>query len=161
MRKLFQAAALTFVLAPSMILAQDLLAFVRAIQSGDYETAFKELQPLAAQGNAIAQYNLGVMYGDGMGVPQDYAEAMKWFRLAAAQGDASAQYNLGVMYEDGQGGPQDKQTAQMWLNTASANGSEQAGKWRDELAAEMTLLDISEAQRRARACMASSYQDCD
>ena len=47
----------------------------------------------------MAQYNLGVMYDNGDGVPQDYKEAVKWYRLAAEQGDASAQYNLGLMYE--------------------------------------------------------------
>ena len=53
------------------------------------------LRPLADQGDATAQYDLGLMYAKGQGVPQDYAEAVKWFRKAADQGDASAQYNLG------------------------------------------------------------------
>ena len=43
-----------------------------------------------------AQYNLGVMYENGQGVPQDYKTAVKWYRLAAEQGDAGAQFNLGV-----------------------------------------------------------------
>jgi uncharacterized protein len=55
----------------------------------------------AEQGYAEAQYNLGVMYGNGNGVVQDYAEAVKWYRLAAEQGNAKAQNNLGVMYEYG------------------------------------------------------------
>ena len=46
-----------------------------------------------------AQYNLGVMYDNGEGVPQDYKEAVKWYRLAAEQGNANAQTNLGNMYE--------------------------------------------------------------
>ena len=40
----------------------------------------------AEQGYDIAQYNLGVMYENGQGVPQDYKEAVKWYRLAAEQG---------------------------------------------------------------------------
>ena len=52
----------------------------------------------AAQGHATAQYNLGVRYGSGEGVPQDDIEAVIWYRLAAAQGHATAQYNLGVRY---------------------------------------------------------------
>ena len=70
-----------------------------AAQSGDFATALKEGQPLAEQGNATAQSNLGVMYYNGKGVIQDYAEAFKWYRLAAEQGYATAQSNLGVMYE--------------------------------------------------------------
>ena len=46
-------------------------------------TALEELLSLAEQGNATAQYRLGVMYDGGFGVAQDYAEAMKWYRLAA------------------------------------------------------------------------------
>jgi TPR repeat protein len=52
----------------------------------------------ADQGDADAQFNLGVMYDTGRGVPQDDAEAERWYRLAADQGDANAQSNLGVMY---------------------------------------------------------------
>jgi TPR repeat protein len=43
-----------------------------AAQSGDFATALREWTPLAKQGNAGAQYNLGVMYDKGLGVPQDY-----------------------------------------------------------------------------------------
>ena len=68
-----------------------------AAQRGDYATAYRLWLPLANQGNASAQFNLGIMYRIGQGVPQDYAEAMKWYRKAAEQGDASAQFNLGVM----------------------------------------------------------------
>ena len=51
----------------------------------------------ADQGDASAQYNLGVMYHFGKGVPQNYAEAAKWYRLAADQGNANAQHSLGLM----------------------------------------------------------------
>ncbi|GAB6068870.1 hypothetical protein JCM13664_21910 [Methylothermus subterraneus] len=43
-----------------------------AANRGDYATALKEWRPLAEQGDAVAQYNLGVMYDNGLGVPQDY-----------------------------------------------------------------------------------------
>ena len=40
------------------------------------------------QGDASAQYNLGVMYATGRGVPEDGTEAVRWYRAAAEQGDA-------------------------------------------------------------------------
>jgi TPR repeat protein len=46
-----------------------------------------------AQGFAVAQFNLGVMYSDGQGVPQNDAEAVRWYRLAAEQGHAGAQFS--------------------------------------------------------------------
>ena len=62
-----------------------------AAQSGDYATALREWTPLAEQGNAAAQGNLGMMYAKGDGVPQDNKTAVKWYKLAAEQGVASAQ----------------------------------------------------------------------
>ena len=74
----------------------------------------------AKQGYASAQTNLGVMYHNGRGVPQDYKAAMKWRRLAAEQGYSPAQYNLGVMYDNGQGVPKDDKAAVKWSKTCAA-----------------------------------------
>ena len=103
--------------------AQDFDRGLAAAQSGDFETALKEWQPLAKQGNADGQYNLGLMYLNGDGVVQDYAEAVKWYRLAAAQSNMSAQNNLGVSYEYGQGVLQNNILSHMLYNIASANVS--------------------------------------
>ena len=85
----------------SPVAAQDFQKGLTAYQAGDYATALQEWKPLAEAGDAIAQYNLGVMYSNGKGVPQDYAEAVKWYRLAIDQGFAAAQFNLGLVYEYG------------------------------------------------------------
>ena len=60
---------------------------------GDYATALKEFRVLAEQGDAAAQYNLGLMYADGRGVPQNDKKAVRWFRLAAEKGNADAGWN--------------------------------------------------------------------
>ena len=72
-----------------------------AYDRGDYATALRLNKPLADQGHVHAQSNLGWMFGNGRGVPQNYAEAMKWFCLAADQGNAGAQFMLGVMFDGG------------------------------------------------------------
>jgi TPR repeat protein len=59
----------------------------------------KTLEERAEAGDAEAQYNLGWMYSNGDGVPQDHKEAVKWYRLAAGQGHAEALVNLGNMYK--------------------------------------------------------------
>jgi uncharacterized protein len=69
-----------------------------AYKRNDYAEAVKWFRLAAEQGVAQAQYNLGIIYLNGLGVPQDYAETAQWFRQAAEQGLAQAQYNLGVMY---------------------------------------------------------------
>jgi TPR repeat protein len=64
---------------------------------------FKKTKELAEKGDAVAQYNLAVLYTDGDGVLKDAVEGVKWFRKSAEQGLAEAQYNLGVCYRDGVG----------------------------------------------------------
>jgi len=76
------------------------------------------LLPLAKAGNADAQNNLGDMYSDGEGVPQNYGEAVRWYRLAAEQEYSWAQYNLGWMYLHGEGLPQDNVEALNWIQLA-------------------------------------------
>jgi TPR repeat protein len=93
-----------------------------AAQSGDFATALREWRPLAEQGHADAQYNLGVMYDEGRGVLQDDKTAVKWYTLAAEQGQAHAQFNLGLMYYNGEGVPQDYKTGVKWYTLAAGQG---------------------------------------
>jgi hypothetical protein len=99
---------------------------VAAYQRGDYTTALRLLRPLAEQGDADAQYNLGVLYVEGNGVPQDHAEAVRWFRKAADQRITKAQYNLGLMYDNGEGVPQDYAEAVKWYTYAALQGMAEA-----------------------------------
>ena len=124
---------------------------VEAYFKGDYATAMRLWRPLADQGDDNAQYNLGVMYERGQGVPQDYAQAVSWYRKAADQGHALAQSILGRMYENGRGVPQDYIQAHMWWNLAASQGLADAGKNRDTVAAMLTPAQIGEAQRLASA----------
>jgi hypothetical protein len=78
----------------------------------------------AEQGDAAAQYNLGVMYFEGHGVPKDETEAVKWWRKGAEQGDAGAQHNLGLAYSNGHGVPKDDVLAYKWILLAGAKQEE-------------------------------------
>src|SRR6267143_2569067 len=80
----------------------DFQAGMDANNRGDYATALREWRPLAEQGDVLAQYNLGILYFNGGGVPKDYQQALRWFRLAADQGEALAQTKIAIMYDDGQ-----------------------------------------------------------
>lgn len=121
-----------------------------AYNRGDYETAMKELRPLAAQGDASAQFTLGTMYDKGQGVSQDYQQAARWYTKAAEAGYASAQNNLASMYFMGEGVPQGYVLAHVWANLAASQGGEDAVKKRDAIASFMTPAQLAEAQQRAR-----------
>ncbi len=64
------------------------------------------------------------------------------------------------MYSLGTGMAQDDIAAHIWFNISNANGGG-AAESRDRVAVRLTPADLSKAQRRAKMCMASNYQDCD
>ena len=88
----------------------------------DYIEAVKWYRKAAEQGNAKAQCNLGVCYGNGRGVSKDESEAVKWYRKAAEQGNANAQFNLGVCYDNGRGVSKDESEAVKWYRKAAEQG---------------------------------------
>ena len=103
----------------------------------------------ALQGNAEAQYKLGVIYAKGRGVPQESVEALKWFRMAAEQGDILAQYNLGAMYANGEGIPVNYILAYQWWDLASEKGDLRANEFKLIIAERMTPDQVAEARKLA------------
>jgi TPR repeat protein len=102
--------------------AYDFDVGAAAYDRGDYGTAFRNWKPYADQGNAEAQYNLGLMYRVGRGVLQDDKEAVKWFAKAAEQGVAIAQFSLASMHYTGRGVPLDDREAIKWYTKAAEQG---------------------------------------
>jgi uncharacterized protein len=68
-----------------------------AAKQGDFATALREFKSLADRGDALAQYYMGDLYLNGLGVSQDTKVATKWFTLSAEQGNADAQNNLAAI----------------------------------------------------------------
>ena len=95
--------------------------------AAEYEPEALALYRKAAdQGDSDAQYNLGVAYDEGEGVPQDHQQAVAWYRKAAAQNHVRAQFNLAVSYDDGEGVAQDKKQAVHWYTKAAEQGDADA-----------------------------------
>ncbi|MDR1804558.1 MAG: sel1 repeat family protein [Treponema sp.] len=92
------------------------------------ETA-ERLQKAAEQGDADAQYKLGIFYVDGQGVPKDKAMAVEWFKKAAEQGNTEAQYKLGLLYFQPNDVLQDYAKAVEWFTKAVAKGHVEAKKF--------------------------------
>jgi hypothetical protein len=106
--------------------AADFDKALNAYEKGDYKTALEEWRISANQGDASAQYNLGLMYANGQGVSQDDTEAAQWFRRAAEQDLVQAQLNLSLMYMRGDGVPQDYTKASQWVRRAAEQGDVKA-----------------------------------
>ncbi len=119
----------------------------KAYTHGDYKKAIEELRDLAERGEARAQYDLGLLYDKGQGVPQSDKEAFHWYHRAAEQGDARAQYNLGLMHVNGQGVQRDYVEAYYWIDLAAEQGNKPALDARDFLLGTMTSEQIARAKR--------------
>jgi len=84
------------------------------------------LRSAAASGNPAAQYEVGLRYARGGGVPQDYGQAAYWFELAGKQNLAIAQYRLATLFEKGRGTAQDMEQARSWYERAAQAGNVKA-----------------------------------
>ena len=158
--KLLVPLAFSMLFGSGIATAADFNKGWAAWLSGDFKTALAEWTPLAEQGDAAAQIELGLMYENGQGVLENDKTAVKWYTKAAEQGYFSAQGALGLMYEYGDGVLTDNRRAYMWYNLASYNGSKVGGKSKNELAEKMTPADISKAQDMSSLCLESNYTDC-
>ncbi len=119
-------AALVFLVAVTAPAGARADAGYDAFERGDYEAAYREWRPHAEGGDAVAQYNLGMLYRVGRGVAQDYAMAARWYGLAAEQGDASAQLDLADLYAEGSFGEADDHAAADLYRRAALQGLAQA-----------------------------------
>ena len=139
------------------ILASLLLV---ALSTSSHADFFDDQLKLAEQGDAKAQSNLGLLYGNGLGVPENDKTAVMWYTKAAEQGHARAQTVLGTMYANGEGVPENDVKAYVWVSMAKANGDELAKEIIDVFKTEMTKEQIAKAQELAAKCYESDYKDC-
>jgi TPR repeat protein len=132
--------------------AQDFEKGLAAFEREDYAAAQGEWCPLAADGDAVAQYNLGIvaLYSKGRGNPRSYSEAVQWWLKAAKQGHRQAQYNLGWMYDRGHGVAQDDVLAHFWYGRSAAKGDKAGYIARTIVAKRMLSGQLAKAQAMAR-----------
>jgi len=140
---------ISLLMMAAAVLAADFAAGLTAWQKGDYAAALNEWRPLAEQGSRDAQYNVGLAYEGGKGVPQNYAEAAKWILRAANQGQIEAQHDLGAMYGRGEGVKRDYIQAYKWMSICAAKGNGGCASQRDLLAQKLKGAKLADAQRLA------------
>ncbi len=99
----------------------DFMKGWQAYQQGEFATALEQWTSSANDGDAVAQYNIGVMYDEGTGVERDVAKVIEWWSHAADQGHLMAQHNLALLFIE-RGGDGDFDEAAFWLKRAAANG---------------------------------------
>jgi hypothetical protein len=129
-----------------------------ATDHGAQAYSLGSLRKLADQGDADAQWQMGVRYHNGEGVPRDDVQAMRWFLRAAEQGHVIAQATLGAYYWAGRGVPQDFSKAYFWSAIALAQGDENSKSRLEGLASQMTREQVAAARQQAEAWIQSHNQ---
>ena len=111
----------------------------------------------ADQSHALAQFNLGMMYANGQGVPRNDVTAVMWFRKAADQGDPAAQFNLGVRCQRASMEPpqgealESRIEAYKWLHLAAAQGYHGSASACERVTLRMTREDVVDGNLRVAA----------
>ncbi len=126
----FIIAAVTLFLSPTPTTAQgagyaDREALHRAIdhlKREEFIDAYEILMPMALQGDAEAQFQIGWMYYFGQGLPANICIATIWYDKAARQGHVVAQRNMSSAYEMRYGVLRDYELSYRWLRQAMRNG---------------------------------------
>ena len=129
-----------------------------AVDRRGHPLSSDDLRKLAEQGDADAEWQLGILYHDGDGVPKDDAVAMQWYERAAEQGYVPAQSTLGAYYWAGRGIPQDLSKAYFWSQLALAQGDENSKSRLEGLSAQMTQSQVAAARQQAEAWLHAHNQ---
>ena len=114
-----------------------------------------DVRKLADQGDAEAQWQMGVRYHNGEDVPQDDVQAMQWFLRAAEQGHVAAQSALGAYYWAARGVREDLSKSYFWSAIALAQGDENSKSRLEGLASQMTRAQVLAARQQAEAWLRS------
>jgi len=97
-------------------------SWLRHLFNRSQSAALENTQTKADQGDAEAQFSLGLKFASSGGETPDYPKAAHWYLKAANQNHALAQFNLGLMFAGGQGVAQDEAKAVMWMRMAAQQG---------------------------------------
>ena len=123
---MYRIIAIVLLLAVQSASAVDFWAGSAYYLRGDFAAVLREWRPLAEQGDAQAQFYLGIMHTNGEGVPEDDRQAAYWFQKSARQGNPQSQYHLGILYANGAGVPEDDPQAVYWFRKSAEQGDARA-----------------------------------
>ncbi len=129
----------------------DFESGLEAYTVGSFEAAAREWAPLAENGDAAAQYHLGLLYEEGQGVEKSYDLARFWYLRSATQGYVDAYFALGEMYANGRGTVPDRSLAYHWYTMAGAAGHSRALELMGRFAPKLSTEQMAESDRITRA----------
>jgi len=143
----------------TVFLVVGFISFCLVQESKAELNVVEDIRSSAEQGDATAQYYLGLMYYEGESLQQDFQKATYWFTKAAEQGFWHAQRGLGMVYSEGKGVLQDYVMAYAWFEVAASQGDSSAKNLRDDIIEEMSQNQIEEGQKLSKELHEKIYNE--
>ena len=148
---------LVLVLTPLPVLA-GVQEGIDAMNSGDYEAAYREFSALAEEGDDIAMVTIGLWYHEGTGFPQDYSKALDWYLRAYARSNGDAYNNIGVMFRDGLGVPVNRSVSYaLFLLTHLRGLGSESTQYRANSNLRREIEATTDEQRTLGLCMTEIF----
>ena len=99
---------------PTLVSASAFEEGLDAYDIGKHSEAVELWTRLANDGHQGAQFNLEVMYEQGVGFSLDLKQAANLYKKVALKGDIAAQFAVAAMYEKGMGVELNLNEARKW-----------------------------------------------
>lgn len=149
--------ALAAALAAPLATANENDPYSKAIETygcGDYPKAFSLFMPLAQQGMAVAEYQIGLMTEQGQGTAANMSRAFEWYTKAAEKGVADAYYALGQLYSKGEVVAKDPAQAHALFDLAVKGGNKVAKDWLRMEAERLDAIGLAKSREYAQQWLA-------
>jgi len=133
---------------------------LKEYNNGNYESALNIWEPLAKEGVSNAQYNVGLMYHNGLGTKQDFEQAFKWLLKSSEQGNLNSIRLISTMYALGNGIKKDFIKSYMWAKIGADNDDQNSKILLDGLLKEMSNSEIDKANALVQECNNKEFKSC-
>ena len=133
---------------------------LKEYNNGNYESALNIWEPLAKEGVSNAQYNVGLMYHNGLGTKQDFEQAFKWLLKSSEQGNLNSIRLISTMYALGNGIKKDFIKSYMWAKIGADNDDQNSKILLDGLLKEMSNSEINKANALVQECNNKEFKGC-
>ena len=133
---------------------------LKEYNNGNYESALNIWEPLAKEGVSNAQYNVGLMYHNGLGTKQDFEQAFKWLLKSSEQGNLNSIRLISTMYALGNGIKKDFIKSYMWAKIGADNDDQNSKILLDGLLKEMSNSEINKANALVQECNNNEFKRC-
>ena len=133
---------------------------LKEYNNGNYESALNIWEPLAKEGVSNAQYNVGLMYHNGLGTKQDFEQAFKWLLKSSEQGNLNSIRLISTMYALGNGIKKDFIKSYMWAKIGADNDDQNSKILLGGLLKEMSNSEINKANALVQECNYKEFKRC-